>query len=160
MQEEAVSLILQSPWVVVAVLWVLILASIKVAQTIREAKRTFGIHTEAEMEREERKKSDKRLDETLTGIKKSIEDIRDELGSVKSANIMQLGDQITTRCEKYLRLGYIPSSEMTTFQSMFTVYTELGGNHGVDTLVHKTIETLPIKSDVAESESLSFIGGK
>lgn len=152
MQEEAINLILKSPWVVIAVLWVLILASIKVAQTIRDAKTTFGIRTEAEIERDERRKSDKKLDETLTQIRQSIEDIRTELGSVKSANIMQLGDQITTRCERYLRCGYIPSSEMTAFQSMFTVYSELGGNHGVDTLVQKTIETLPIKSD---NESLS-----
>lgn len=152
MQEEAINLILKSPWVVIAVLWVLILASIKVAQTIRDAKTTFGIHTEAEIERDERRKSDKKLDETLTQIRQSIEDIRTELGSVKSANIMQLGDQITTRCERYLRYGYIPSSEMTAFQSMVSVYSELGGNHGVDTLVQKTIETLPIKSD---NESLS-----
>lgn len=154
MQEEAINLILKNPWVVVAILWVLILWSVKIVHQFREAKQTFGIHTDGELEREERRAADKKRDEKLDEIKISIADIRSELSLVKSANIMQLGDQITTRCERYLRLKYIPSTEMTSFQSMFTVYQELGGNHGIDTLFHKTIETLPIKSEAEESALL------
>lgn len=150
MNDEAINLILKNPWVVISILWVLILWSVKIAHQFREAKQTFGIHTDGELEREERKRADKKRDETLDEIKTSIKDIRIELCSVKSANIMQLGDQITTRCERYLRLKYIPSTEMASFQSMFTVYQELGGPHGVDTLFHKTIESLPIKSEAED----------
>lgn len=32
---------------------------------------------------------------------------------------MQLGDQLSVRCERYLQLGFIPMDEMAAFQGMF-----------------------------------------
>lgn len=99
--------------------------------------------------RDELQKRFEAQDQYNTELKASIDRLQD-------TEIMLLGDRLTIRSQYYLRLGYIPAEEVVEYQSMYDTYKLIGGNHGVDTLFQKTVESLPIgrpnddKEDEAE----------
>lgn len=123
----------------------------------------LGFKTKAELDREERKRQDEIRDKQRQDIWTEIVAMRDEfrdgfkrndeqftelekqINCIQESSIMMLGDRLTQKTKYYLRNGYIPAEEMTEYRALYDSYKKLGGNHGVDDLVEKTIEALPLK---------------
>lgn len=53
--------------------------------------------------------------------------------------------QIVSKCENYLREGYLPEYARYCLEDLFTQYKALGGNHGIEVLVNKCFELPPAK---------------
>jgi hypothetical protein len=64
--------------------------------------------------------------------------------AMKSSMIILLRSQIVSKCEKYQELGYLPDYARSCICDLFTQYTRLGGNHGVEVLVDEILK-LPAK---------------
>lgn len=60
--------------------------------------------------------------------------------SMKNSMIILLRSQIVSKCETYQKLGYLPSYARSCLDDLFLQYKRLGGNHGVEILVNKTLE--------------------
>ena len=124
----------------------------------------LGFKTKGELDREEMKQReqirDKQRQDIWDEIKATREETREgfarndkqyaelekQMGEVKESSVMILGDRLTQKTKYYLRTGYIPAEEMTEYRALYDSYKKMGGNHGVDDLVEKTIAALPLKS--------------
>lgn len=60
--------------------------------------------------------------------------------SMKNSMIILLRSQIVSKCETYQKLGYLPDYARACLNDLFAQYKILGGNHGVEVLVNKTLE--------------------
>jgi len=58
-----------------------------------------------------------------------------------------LRSQIVSKCETYQKLGFLPDYARSCLTDLFAQYTALGGNHGVNILVDKTLELPPVKEE-------------
>ena len=56
-----------------------------------------------------------------------------------------LRSQIVSKCENYIGQGYLPDHARFCLEDLFTQYTVLGGNHGVEALVKQCNVLPPIK---------------
>ena len=65
--------------------------------------------------------------------------------AMKNSMMILLRSQIVGKCEDYQNLGYLPDYARSCLNDLFTQYTALGGNHGVNILVDKTLELPPKK---------------
>lgn len=65
--------------------------------------------------------------------------------AMKKSMIILLRSQIVSKCEKYSELGYLPDYARSCIYDLYLQYKALGGNHGVEKLVDKTLELHPIK---------------
>jgi hypothetical protein len=79
----------------------------------------------------------------VTNAKLEDNDINNK--AMKSSMMILLRSQIVGKCEDYQRLGYLPDYARSCLNDLFEQYTALGGNHGVNVLVDKTLELPPIK---------------
>lgn len=84
----------------------------------------------------------KKLD-TTEQIKKIIED--NEL--LKKSNLSLIRSQLVSKCEHYLKLGYLPEYARYCLEELHKNYKKLGGNHGIEVLVDKTYELPLTKKD-------------
>lgn len=67
--------------------------------------------------------------------------------AMKKSMIILLRSQIVSKCEKYLELGYLPDYARSCICDLFSQYSALGGNHGVNVLVDETLKLPPKKED-------------
>lgn len=58
--------------------------------------------------------------------------------------------QIVSKCENYLKEGYLPEYARYCLEDLFKQYTALGGNHGVEVLVNKCFNLPPSKLEKGE----------
>lgn len=65
--------------------------------------------------------------------------------AMKESMVILLRSQIVSKCEKYQGLGYLPDYARSCIDDLFSQYSALGGNHGVNILVDKTLELPPKK---------------
>lgn len=63
--------------------------------------------------------------------------------AMKQSMMILLRSQIVSKCETYQKMGFLPDYARSCLTDLFDQYTALGGNHGVNILVDKTLE-LPI----------------
>jgi hypothetical protein len=106
-------------------------------------------HTKQIIDMDERHKLDyQKLDTKLDTIFDSIKEYQDESKAhndkLRRATIEQMSSDITSLCECYLERKSIESYELTALVNQFTVYEEIGGNHGVHELVEK-VRQLPVE---------------
>lgn len=110
---------------------------------------TLENHTKQIAEMDIRHKEDyAKLNEKLDKIIESIDTYQEENkqtnDKIRRATIEQMSSDITNLCEKYLERKSIESYELTALINQFTVYEEIGGNHGVYELVDK-VKLLPVE---------------
>lgn len=63
---------------------------------------------------------------------------------IRNALIEIMNDRITQKCNYYSGMGGIPENELGDFQRMFDVYSDIGGNHGLEARFEKTKAELPL----------------
>lgn len=80
-----------------------------------------------------------------TSAKLKDNEINNEV--MRTSMMFLLRSQIVGKCEDYQRLGYLPDYARSCLNDLFKQYTTLGGNHGVNVLVDKTLELPPVKEE-------------
>lgn len=63
----------------------------------------------------------------------------------KAGLVLLMRSQIVGKCEQWLVNGYLPDSIRLCLDDMVKNYKQMGGNHGVDILVDKTLQLPPKK---------------
>lgn len=94
-------------------------------------------------------KKSKQSDETLITFKNDVnsklQDNENSNKAMKEATIAMLRSQITSKCESYQEMGYLPEYARYCLTELFEQYTKLGGNHGVNILVDEVLKLPSIK---------------
>jgi len=67
--------------------------------------------------------------------------------AMRASMMILLRSQIVSKCETYQKLGFLPDYARSCLTDLFAQYTALGGNHGVNILVDKTLELPPVKEE-------------
>lgn len=67
--------------------------------------------------------------------------------AMKNSMMILLRSQIVSKCETYRKTGYLPDYARSCLNDLYTQYTALGGNHGVNVLVDETLKLPPIKEE-------------
>lgn len=84
------------------------------------------------------------LTSVLTYILNSTKRIKKESKLIKQGLLSLQRAELTELCEKYLEKGFCPDYARYVISDLFTNYSELGGNHGMNVLVDRTL-MLPLK---------------
>lgn len=63
--------------------------------------------------------------------------------AMKKSTVAMLRSQIVSKCEHYLKLGYLPEYARYCLEDLFEQYKAFKGNHGIDVLVDQCFE-LPL----------------
>ena len=63
--------------------------------------------------------------------------------AMKNSMISLLRSQIVSKCETYIKRGFLPEYARYCLEELFKNYKALGGNHGVEKLVNKCFD-LPL----------------
>ena len=163
METQFWDVLAEHPFFVIVIIFGGILAATAILVAIDKLHVLLGFKTRGELYQQERKQEDQKRDKQRKEMWDEIKAMRDETRrgfekteaqnkelekqviGLKEANIMILGDRLTQKTKYYLRTGYIPAEEMTEYRALYDSYKNMGGNHGVDDLVEKTIETLPLQ---------------
>lgn len=164
MEKQFWDVLATHPFFVVVVIFGGMFAFAAILIAIDNIHKRLGFKTKSELERDERIKKEQDRDKQRQDIWDEIVAMRDEfrdgfkrndeqfaelekqMRDLRQSNISILGDRITQKTKYYLKTGFIPAEEMTEYRALFDLYKKLGGNHGVDDLVEKTINILPLKS--------------
>lgn len=80
-----------------------------------------------------------------TNLKLTDNEINNE--AMKKSMMILLRSQIVSKCEKYQELGHLPDYARSCICDLFSQYSALGGNHGVNVLVDQTLKLPPKKED-------------
>ena len=83
----------------------------------------------------------------ITYIIKELKDNNNSNKAMKSGLLAIIRSQIVSKCEKYIKEGYLPEYARYCLEDLFKQYKTLGGNHGIEVLVNKTFELPPIKEE-------------
>lgn len=67
--------------------------------------------------------------------------------AVKASILSLIRSQIVSKCESYMKKGFLPEYARYCLEDLFKNYKNLGGNHGVETLVNKTFELPSAKEE-------------
>lgn len=67
-----------------------------------------------------------------------IQKLIDDNELLKKSNLSLIRSQIVSKCENYLKLGYLPEYARYCLEELYKYYQKLGGNHGIEILVNKT----------------------
>jgi translation elongation factor EF-G len=94
--------------------------------------------------KEDYQKLDNKLDTIIYTMKEYQEETKDYNEKLRRAMIEQMSSDITSLCECYLERKSVESYELTALINQYTVYEEIGGNHGVHELVEK-VRLLPVE---------------
>ena len=90
------------------------------------------------------KKREERLKEIQNRKEKEKEKNKEEIVAIKEGIISLLRDRIAQSCRHIENNGFITQQQITAITNMYDSYKNLGGNHGINIIVEKTIK-LPIK---------------
>lgn len=90
------------------------------------------------------KKREERLKEVQNRKEKETEENKEEIIAIKDGIISLLRDRITQSCRYIENNGVITQQQITAVTDMYDSYKNLGGNHGLNIIVEKTIK-LPTK---------------
>lgn len=74
---------------------------------------------------------------------KELRDNKENNRAMKESMLALTRSQIVSKCETYLKRGYLPEYARYCLEELFRNYQALGGNHGVETLVNKCFD-LPL----------------
>lgn len=74
-----------------------------------------------------------------------IQKIIDDNETMKASMLSIIRSQIVSKCEHYLKLGYLPEYARYCLEELHKYYKKLGGNHGIEVQVDKTFELPPVK---------------
>lgn len=66
---------------------------------------------------------------------------------MKESMLSLIRSQIVSKCESYQKKGFLPEYARYCLEDLFKNYKNLGGNHGVETLVNKTFELPSAKEE-------------
>lgn len=91
------------------------------------------------------KSSDKTLTELKEEVNKKLQENDLNNKAMEKSMMILLRSQIVSKCENYESMGYLPDYARSCLTDLFEQYTVLGGNHGVNKLVDKTLELPSIK---------------
>lgn len=72
----------------------------------------------------------------LVFMKKMINDMK----AMKLSQLSLIRSQIVSKCESYMKKGFLPEYARYCLEDLFKQYKTLGGNHGIEKLVDKTFE--------------------
>lgn len=72
----------------------------------------------------------------LTFMKRMINDMK----AMKLSQLSLIRSQIVSKCESYMKKGFLPEYARYCLEDLFKQYQILGGNHGIEKLVDKTFE--------------------
>lgn len=72
----------------------------------------------------------------LVFMKKMINDMK----AMKLSQLSLIRSQIVSKCESYMKKGFLPEYARYCLEDLFKQYKILGGNHGIEKLVDKTFE--------------------
>ena len=86
----------------------------------------------------------------LTGILGFMIKVITDNKTIKASMLSLIRSQIVSKCEHYLKLGYLPEYARYCLEELFSSYQKLKGNHGVETLVNKTYNLPPSKTGEEE----------
>lgn len=87
----------------------------------------------------------------LGWITKKLKENDNSNTAMKNSMIILLRSQIVSKAEKYEELGYLPDYARSCIVDLYEQYTVLGGNHGVEKLIEKTLE-LPLNKKGKRNE--------
>lgn len=90
------------------------------------------------------KKREERLKELQNKKEKEKEENKEEIVAIKEGIVSLLRDRITQSCRYIENNGFITQQQITSITDLYDSYKNLGGNHGLNIIVEKTIK-LPIK---------------
>ena len=76
----------------------------------------------------------------FTYILKCIKNFRNTDDAIKNALLSIIRSKIVSMCEEYQSLGYLPEYARYTLDDLHKQYVILGGNHGIEKLVHNTFD--------------------
>ena len=79
----------------------------------------------------------------INEMKKMINDNK----TIKESMLSLIRSQIVSKCESYNKKGFLPEYARYCLEDLFKKYKELGGNHGVETLVDNTFKLPPMKEE-------------
>lgn len=77
---------------------------------------------------------------------KELHDNKENNRAMKESMLALTRSQIVSKCETYLKRGYLPEYARYCLEELFKNYKALGGNHGVETLVNKCFD-LPLSKE-------------
>lgn len=76
----------------------------------------------------------------LAGILAFMKKLISDNKAMKASMLSLIRSQIVSKCESYNKKGFLPEYARYCLEDLFKNYKNLGGNHGVETLVNKTFE--------------------
>lgn len=79
----------------------------------------------------------------LTGMLGFMIKVVSDNRTMKSSMLSLIRSQIVSKCERYLKQGYLPEYARYCLQELFSSYQKLGGNHGIEELVNQTFKLPP-----------------
>ena len=80
-------------------------------------------------------------------LKAQLKDNKINNEAMKKSMMILLRSQIVGKCEDYQKRGFLPDYARSCLNDLYLQYTALGGNHGVNILVDKTLELPPVKEE-------------
>lgn len=83
----------------------------------------------------------------LAGILAFMRKLISDNKSMKASILALIRSQIVSKCESYMKKGFLPEYARYCLEDLFKNYKNLGGNHGVETLVDKTFELPSAKEE-------------
>lgn len=76
----------------------------------------------------------------LAGIFGFMIKMINDMKAMKLSQLSLIRSQIVSKCESYMKKGFLPEYARYCLEDLFKQYQILGGNHGIEKLVDKTFE--------------------
>lgn len=76
----------------------------------------------------------------LAGILAFMKRMINDMKAMKLSQLSLIRSQIVSKCESYMKKGFLPEYARYCLEDLFNQYKILGGNHGIEKLVDKTFE--------------------
>ena len=83
----------------------------------------------------------------LAGILAFMKKLISDNKAMKASMLSLIRSQIVSKCESYNKKGYLPEYARYCLEDLFKNYKNLGGNHGVETLVDNTFKLPSAKEE-------------
>lgn len=83
----------------------------------------------------------------LAGILAFMKKLISDNKAMKASMLSLIRSQIVSKCESYNKKGFLPEYARYCLEDLFKNYKNLGGNHGIETLVNKTFELPSAKEE-------------
>lgn len=81
----------------------------------------------------------------FTYIIKKLKDNDKANKAMKTSKLALIRSQIVSKCESYIKQGYLPEYARYCLEELFKNYKALGGNHGLEVLVEQCYQLPPCK---------------